>query len=501
MKELRHKAAERKRRIVFNSDGGDVVRGMTEPSVENLLKQRTNALANTQVDSLLYATKATGLDLFTHHTKIGTLFTTRDAGYDNNQTGQLFEKGIDPLNVMVDFAKHNNMEVFWSLRMNDTHDGSSAVYGPANLAANRLKMGHPEFMLGTAKKRPKHGYWTALNYGRPEIRERAFRLLEEVCLNYDVDGIELDYFRHPVYFPSTARGELATDEERAAMTAMMVRVRKMADEIGQKRGRPILMAVRVPDSVEYCRAIGLDLEYWLANDLADLLVLSSYYQLNEWDYSVALGHKYGVKVYPSLDESRLHDKTSAERRITNLSYRARAADVWRAGADGVCIYNYPFDGDPNDKLMSELGSAEGLANLDKDYFGSTRGYLKSSGGNLPYEPYLKIETLNGDNPKNIKPGAAARAKLSLGEKLDQLSNATLKLRLDLGDAKVAEDFRVAMNGNNLNVKRSADGWFECEPATSDLQLGLNSVEVVLTEKAKRPAIWSDLMLQIRYAKE
>ena len=430
---------------------------MTEPTVENLLKQRTNALANTQVDSLFYTTKGTGLDLFTHHTKIGTLFTTRDAGYDHNQTGQLFEKGIDPLNVMIDFAKQNNMEVFWSLRMNDTHDGSKSEYGPANLAANRLKMAHPEFMLGTAKKRPKHGSWTALDYGRPEIRERAFRLLEEVCLNYDIDGIELDYFRHPVYFQSTARGELATDKERAAMTEMMVRVRKMADEIGQKRGRPILMAVRVPDSVEYCRAIGLDLEYWLANDLTDLLILSSYFQLNEWDYGVALGHKYGVKVYPSLDESRLRDQSALERRRTNLAYRARAADVWRAGADGVYVFNYPFDGDPTDKLMSELGSAEGLAKLDKDYFGSTRGAMNSAGGNLPYQPYLKIETLSSDNPKSIKPGAAATAKLSLGEKLEKQSNATLKLRLNLGDAKAAEDFRVAMNGNNLNVKRSC-GW-------------------------------------------
>jgi hypothetical protein len=503
IKEMRRQAAEQRRRIIFNSDGGDVVRGMTEPTVENLLKQRTNTLADTQVDSLFYTTKATGLDLFTHHTKIGTLFTTRDAGYDNNQTGQLFEKGIDPLKVMVNFAKQNNMEVFWSLRMNDTHDGGDNEYGPANLAANRLKMAHPEFMLGTAKKRPKHGAWTALDYGRPEVRERAFRLLEEVCRNYDIDGIELDYFRHVVFFRSTARGELATDKERAAMTAMMVRVRKMADEIGQKRGRPILIAVRVPDSVEYCRAVGLDLERWLANDLVDLLVLSSYFQLNEWDYSVALGHKYGVKVYPSLDESRLQDKSASARRMTNLAYRARAADVWRSGADGVYIFNYPFDGDPNVKLMSELGSAESLAQLDKDYFGSIRGVrgAKSSRGYLPYQPYLKVETLSSDNPKTIKPGATATAKITLGEKLDRLSNASLKLRLDLGDAKAAEDFRVAINGNNLNVKRTADDWFECEPAVSDLRLGLNSVEVALTDKAKRPAVWSDLMLQVRHTKK
>ncbi len=70
------------------------------------------------------------------------------------------------------------------------------------------------------------------------------------------------------------------------------------------RGRPILVAMRLPDSAEYCRAIGLDLERWLADDLLDLYIPCSYFQLNDWEYSIALGHKYGVKVYPSLDDVR-----------------------------------------------------------------------------------------------------------------------------------------------------------------------------------------------------
>ena len=31
-----------------------------------------------------------------------------------------------------------------------------------------------------------------------------------------------------------------------------------------RRGWPILLAIRVPVSVEFCRAFGLDLEKWLA---------------------------------------------------------------------------------------------------------------------------------------------------------------------------------------------------------------------------------------------
>ena len=232
---------------------------------------------------------------------------------------------------MVDFGKEHNIEVFWSLRMNDNHDHSSASYGPILLHANRFKTAHPEYMLGTAKKRPKHGAWTALNYGLPEVRERAFRLVEEVCRKYDVDGVELDFFRHPVCFESTARGKPATDKERALMTELLTRIRRMADEVGQSRGRPILIAVRTPDSVEYCREIGFDLEQWMADDLLDLYMPSGYFQLNDWDYSVVLGHKYGVKVYPSLDESRIKNEPGKAMRMTNLAFRGRAADVWVPG--------------------------------------------------------------------------------------------------------------------------------------------------------------------------
>ncbi len=78
--------------------------------------------------------------------------------------------------------------------MNDNHDGSKAEYGPIIFKASKLKNEHPEYLLRTKKKPPKYGSWTAVNYALPEVRELAFRYYEEVCLNYDIDGIELDSF-------------------------------------------------------------------------------------------------------------------------------------------------------------------------------------------------------------------------------------------------------------------------------------------------------------------
>src|SRR5690606_14864319 len=116
-----------------------------------------------------------------------------------------------------------------------------------------------------------------------------------------------DFFRHPVFLKSTTKGKKATEEEVAAMTELMRRLREVADAKGQERGRPILISVRVPDSAEYSRAIGLDIQAWLENDLIDMLGVASYFQLNSWKTSADLGHRYGVKVYPSLDESRVRE--------------------------------------------------------------------------------------------------------------------------------------------------------------------------------------------------
>ena len=88
------------------------------------------------------------------------------------------------------------------------------------------------------------------------------------------------------------------------MTSFIQRVQEMMRDIGAKRGRPLLLSVRVPDSPGYCRAIGLDIENWLKSGWVDMLAVSSYFQLSDWADSAALGKKYGVPVYPSLDEAR-----------------------------------------------------------------------------------------------------------------------------------------------------------------------------------------------------
>ena len=114
--------------------------------------------------------------------------------------------------------------------------------------------------------------------------------------------------------------------------------------------------------------MGFDLERWLSDGLIDLLITTCYFQLNPWEYSVELGHKYDVPVYPCLSDSRVRGETRFQR-VSAASYRGRAMNAWAAGADGLHLFNF-FD--PKAPMWREIGDPEALATMDKLYFVSVR---------------------------------------------------------------------------------------------------------------------------------
>ncbi len=174
--EARQKARDRTRRVLFNNDGGEPVVEMKTPTAQDFLSRRTTKLAGTHVDSIFYCTRTSGFGVFTHFTKIGQVFTCTEGRYAGNQMSALLQAGLDPLQMQIDFGRQHNIEVFWSLRMNDTHDGSKAEYGPILFRDNKLKNEHPEYLLGTIKKPLKHGAWSAVNFALPEVRESCASL-------------------------------------------------------------------------------------------------------------------------------------------------------------------------------------------------------------------------------------------------------------------------------------------------------------------------------------
>ena len=517
LRQARKKAAHRKRRIIYNNDGGEII-SLKKADAKTLLKARTTGISGKQVDTIVYSTWGSGFGYFTHNTKVGQIFVNKDYGHYNNKTAEFIAQGTDPLKIMVEFCRGKDIEIFWSMRMNDTHDAWDHWYGP--LMFPQLKRDHPEWLVASFREKSKHGGWTAVDYNHKEIRDLALKYVEEVCLNYDIDGVDLDYFRHPVLFKGPAWGNDATEQELNKLTEMMQRIRKMTERVGLERGKPILVTVRVPDSVGYCKAIGIDIVRWLDEGLIDILVTTGYFRLNPWETSVELGHKYDVPVYPCLEDTRVgKDRTlSYEVRRTTECYRARAANALIAGCDGIYIYNI-FK--PHLPIWNELGDLKALETMDKVYTTGARRLKIDTWLNNGERRFLNRSQLTPGRSAKLQQDKAFSMDLNVGQKPSKDKQgqhlAKVELQLHLVGLDNTEDVVVKFNGDVLNVEVKTDAvlnldvgyskprsvktddWVTYSIEPEVIKQGANKCEVTLTSGslAEDPVL-KDILLWVRY---
>jgi hypothetical protein len=271
----------------------------------------------------------------------------------------------------------------------------------------------------------------------------------------------------------------------------MRRIRAMSEAEGMRRGRAILVAVRVPDSVPYCRAIGIDLDRWLSDGLMDLLITGGYFRMNDLSYSVALGHRHGVKVYPSLDDSRVRDETARKLRSSTAAFRGRAIESWTAGVDGVYLFN-SFN--PSDPIWRELGSPAILRASDHDLFASVLGVGAAAGGAYPHAGFMHIPRLNPATPIALQPGAAETVTFNAGDRRTQngaRGNAVVTLRLQFKSAPPPDAVAVSVNGVAVGGATLNGQWLEFPLALEILKTGANEVRVTLAAGAVA-ATWTDL---------
>ncbi len=510
----RKQAAQRRRRVIFNSDAGDADPGeLKVADPEEFLKSRKTGLVGSSVDSIFYSTDQ-GFDYYTHYSEIS------EVSYAVNPVlKQLIDQGTDPLQITVEFGRNNGIEIFWSFRMNDAHDVDD---GPLS----RFKKEHPQYMFGTKENTPPLGAWTAVDYALPEVREHVFETFQDVCSRYDIDGIELDFFRRPVCFKRGAWGQILGPEELDTMSGLLRRVRTMADEIGTRRGRPLLIAVRVPDSVGFCLGLGIDLVRWLKEDLIDIMVVGGDFWLQPWQRMVELGHRFDVPVYPCLRGSPIgrwpvealgHRKGTLHTRRTDKAYHAHALDAWNAGADGIYVFNLNYWCPPSHSLWTDLGDPDKLATLDKIYHVSVMGRPPDMQSYGPMggrgERFGHLPTLSPNQPRELITGKAVATTIGVADDLsaakDQGLRAELKLNVQVENLPGADGPSVKLNGEALtNVSLTwesemSETWHEYAVDPQILKRGDNSLEITLTADAdvERPCVCHDVHLRIDYVKQ
>ncbi len=467
---LRRETQLKDRRLIFNNDSGGDARVPPAPILtpEAFLAPRIAPLAGSQVDGIALDTTAGTFGTFGHRTQVAEMFTTREGRYRYNLLPDFLKLDTDPLSETIKFARKHKLEVLWVQRMDDTHDASNPILFPA------FKREHPEALFGTPDNSPKYGKWSGVDYAEPAVRDLAYAIVAEVAENYDVDGVELDFWRHPVFFKRSAQGKALRPEDRALMTDIIRRMRFKLDEIGRTRGKHLLLNIKYPDSVGYCYKIGLDLEQWLKEDLVDVLVPGGYFQLNPWQTSVALGEKYNVPVWACLAENRVRDPRGNTARKSAAALRARAAAAWTAGVDAIEMFNH-FD--PHQSYWHELGSMDSLRDLPKTYFVSVQGEGSATSW-VPTDDYITLSGLTPDAPELIPGGSSLSYDIYLGDDLRRSSPLTPRLRIQLSDTDGSTALKVRWHGTTLQLKHDGPGDYTASLDPSTIVPGRHRIEVL-----------------------
>ena len=405
--------------------------------------------------------------------------------------------GTDAIQMAIDWCRENGCVSFVSLRFNDTHD-NNPTYGYAFFPP--FKTEHPECLMGTKDKHPKVCAWTAVDFGQPLVRERMRAFVRQFFEKYDMDGLEIDFFRHAQIFKSVADGGTASEEELRLMTEIMAYVRKQADLAGRRRGKPVLISIRTPDSVGYCRAIGLDLEAWFARKLVDIWTSTGYFQHEQWTTTVAFAKKYGVRCYASMDESRIPGYAKRNNypiipgRESVPNYRARFAAAFAAGCDGLNLFNLEYG------RLTELtrDDPRALDGKEKLYFATERG----SGGYRPYSWLVDGDRFN-NMPKvdpayavSIGPGKPYAFDLMLGEDFAAAEKRGLEPRvtvLALVDEKAS--VTVTLDGRRLVATGEEKGAVAFDVDPKLIRRGLNEFAVASAKKN----VLHDFAVHVTYA--
>ena len=299
------------------------------------------------------------------------------------------------------------------------------------------------------------------------------------------------------------------------MSGLIQRTRTMMDEIGVERGRPILLAVRTPDSLEYCKALGLDLEQWMRDNLIDIWVATGYFRLQEWEETVKIGHQYGVQVWASPDESRLSAR--GEGYNSPEVYRARAMNAWNAGVDSIYLFNFFYKPDkPQFKLLYELGDPVRLAYLNKTYLADVRGggalvdrtdWLHTDLANPGYwlnggeRFFTRPMVFSPTTPLPLRQGKSQIVNLLVGDDLGSAqSEGTMPevtLSIEAQGLTGTDHLLVKFNDKVLKDGILSGQWLKYGLTPELVKLGSNRIRITLAVSKLEP-ILRDLQLSIRY---
>jgi hypothetical protein len=476
---------QRRRRLWINDDGNDVFAD-SEPRNAGDARQlflnarltQLNLDQDNQIDTLVYETSGGGFGGFFHPNHVAD-FRNWDTWFCHDEeanrkwcrgsksdrdlvtrcrkhcAGPNFVHrialnrdrrdfpGIDPLHEAITYAHGKRdgwpvarpREVFWGIRVNDTHDASGARNADMFLYS-AFKREHPEHQFAAKFDSKGHvveddsielvaGQWSSVRFESPAVRRMVTDAVRDVLERYDVDGIQLNFMRHAVFFRRNGLpGEAASVSEVESMSAMMREIRELANTAAERRQRPVMIAILVPDSLAYAQYLGLDLRGWYESGLVDFVIGSDYMQLQRWsasvaDISAADKAQRGLKFVAGFTDTRLERIAGGgpllDLRKTTEALRGRAIEAWAEGVTGIELSNPDYHSSLFRSLYTELGdpltAATGSSSSGSEFlqFGNFMGRGDNPGHIPDYSKYFSSYYRPAPQPDGLATVAAPDA--------------------------------------------------------------------------------------------
>ncbi|MDR3404581.1 MAG: hypothetical protein P4L99_18915 [Chthoniobacter sp.] len=263
--------------------------------------------------------------------------------------GKYVLAGGDVVKVFLDRCRARGQAAFISVRLNDAHHKEFVDAKPGDKIDGSLAMSvtqfyrdHPEYRIGN---KLGSAQFQVLNWAIPEVRAHKFALLQELCENYDLDGLELDFMRFYNYFP---RDKTTSEQRRGIITGFIRDVRALLDRTA-RAGRRRWLCARVPGFISALDPLGLDVTALTAAGLDMLNLSASYFTTQQMEVAAIRALAPQAAIYVELCHSTWNGpKMTAGydvfpfRRATVEQLETTAHLGYARGADGVSLFNFAY---------------------------------------------------------------------------------------------------------------------------------------------------------------
>ncbi len=447
---------------------------------------------------------------------------TRYLAGQMNVLDQFYKAGTDPLTEVSKWARENKKEIICALPLNNGDNCSLNDKSPAGMWENYFvspwKKAHPNCLMdgaqseapkaakgpkgsrgakGPKKSSRKYGDKYAADYSKSEVRALFKQTCTEIAEKYDIDGLMLDFTKQPYLFASVYYGENASSKEAGMLTAMITEIKAAVEAAGKKKNHPILLSARVPDSVSFCKAIGIDLAGWAEAKLFDFYVACGSFELNPPEVFGEFAKSAGVPWYRSCGVSYIFtgndsgypdddERPGLQRQDGPHTFRGRAMAAYKAGASGMMYWNptrwHRFP------MRALTGAPETMKFENKRYHVTYTYAGERNNCCVDAHKHCTIPQLISSSPVDLGKGVA-KYPIYVWDNLPALKKDGKKVPIVRLTTEVSlpsgTDLTVQLNNKALKLRKKRAGSQVFDVPYDVAKYGMNEVIVKATGKNKR----------------